>query len=147
MSVVICVVKSGDSHFQQKGFKMKKFVLAVAVCFACALFAHAGEKSQAASKGQAAAPAPVKAQNAAPAKAQNAAAPVKGTEVKKTEAVVPLTNREKKALDLYKKVEIVTVSTAPCCENCASCNPPKGGLFSRLRAKRTATVVCENCSK
>jgi hypothetical protein len=37
----------------------------------------------------------------------------KGARVTKTEVAVPLTNREKKALDLYKKVEVVTVN-APC---------------------------------
>jgi len=105
---------------------MQKF-LAIAVMFALAFAAQGGEKSQAA--------APVKGQDG------------KGATVTKTEVAVPLTNREKKALDLYKKVEIVT-ATAPCCDTCSNCNPPKGGLFSRLRARRTAAVVsCENCSK
>ena len=121
---------------------MQKF-LAIAVMFALAFTVQAGEKSQAPAKGQAAAPA--KAQAPAPVKGQDGG---KGTTVTKTEVAVPLTNREKKALDLYKKVEVVTVN-APCCENCSNCNPPKGGLFSRLRARRTAgTVVsCENCAK
>lgn len=117
---------------------MKKFIFAVVASFALSMFAQAGEKSQSPAKGQAAAPAPVKTQNAAPAKG----------EVKKTEVLVPMSNREKRQLDLYKKVEIV-VST-PCCETCDTCRTTsaKGGLFSRLRAKRTATVcVCENCSK
>lgn len=122
---------------------MQKF-LAIAVMFAIAFTAQAGEKSQAPAKGQAAAPA--KAPAPSPVKAQDASKS-KGAEVTKTEVVVPLTNREKKALDLYKKVEVVTV-TAPCCDTCSHCNPTKGGLFSRLRARRTAAVVCcENCSK
>lgn len=115
---------------------MKKFIFAVVASFALSMFAQAGEKSQSPAKGQAAAPAPVKTQNAAPAKG----------EVKKTEVLVPMSNREKRQLDLYKKVEVVVAPT--CCDNCETCHAPKGGLFSRLRAKRTATVcVCENCSK
>lgn len=120
---------------------MQKF-LAIAVMFALAFTSQAGEKSQSPAKGQAAAPA--KSQAPAPVKGQDGG---KGS-VTKTEVAVPLTNREKKALDLYKKVEIVTLN-APCCETCSNCNPPKGGLFSRLRARRTAATVvsCENCNK
>lgn len=120
---------------------MKSFIFAFVALFALAIVAQAGEKS-APTKAQA--PAPVKAQAPAPVKAQ---APVKG-EVAKSEVLIPLTNREKRNIDLYKKVEVVVVS-APCCESCTKCNPPKakGGLFSRLRANRTATVTCENCSK
>lgn len=112
---------------------MKSFIFAFVALFALAIVAQAGEKS-----------APTKAQAPAPVKAQ---APVKG-EVAKSEVLIPLTNREKRNMDLYKKVEVVVVS-APCCESCTKCNPPKakGGLFSRLRANRTATVTCENCSK
>ena len=131
-----------NANFDER-FAMQSYV-ALAVVFALSLAANAGEKSQPPAKGQAAAPA--KAQSPAPAKTQDG----KGATVAKTEAVVPLTNREKKQLDLYKKVEIVTVN-APCCESCSSCNPPRGGLFSRLRARRAATAVscasCENCSK
>ena len=120
---------------------MKSFIFAFVALFALAIVAQAGEKS-APTKAQA--PAPVKAQAPAPVKAQ---APVKG-EVAKSEVLIPLTNREKRNMDLYKKVEVVVVS-APCCESSTKCNPPKakGGLFSRLRANRTATVTCENCSK
>ena len=112
---------------------MKSFIFAFVALFALAIVAQAGEKS-----------APTKAQAPAPVKAQ---APVKG-EVAKSEVLIPLTNREKRNIDLYKKVEVVVVS-APCCESSTKCNPPKakGGLFSRLRANRTATVTCENCSK
>ena len=112
---------------------MKSFIFAFVALFALAIVAQAGEKS-----------APTKAQAPAPVKAQ---APVKG-EVAKSEVLIPLTNREKRNMDLYKKVEVVVVS-APCCESSTKCNPPKakGGLFSRLRANRTATVTCENCSK
>ena len=120
---------------------MKSFIFAFVALFALAIVAQAGEKS-APTKAQA--PAPVKAQAPAPVKAQ---APVKG-EVAKSEVLIPLTNREKRNMDLYKKVEVVVVS-APCCESCTKCNLPKakGVLFSRLRANRTATVTCENCSK
>ena len=112
---------------------MKSFIFAFVALFALAIVAQAGEKS-----------APTKAQAPAPVKAQ---APVKG-EVAKSEVLIPLTNREKRNIDLYKKVEVV-VASAPCCESCTKCNPPKakGGLFSRIRANRTATVTCENCSK
>jgi hypothetical protein len=112
---------------------MKNFAFAFVALFALAIVAQAGEKS-----------APVKAQAPAPVKAQ---APAKG-EVAKTEVLIPLTNREKRNIDLYKKVEVV-VASAPCCESCTKCSTPKakGGLFSRLRANRTATVTCENCSK
>jgi hypothetical protein len=123
-------------------FNMKSFIFAFVALFALAIVAQAGEKS-----------APVKAQAPAPVKAQ---APVKG-EVAKSEVLIPLTNREKRSLNLYKKVEVV-VASAPCCdsctkctccESCTKCSTPKakGGLFSRLRANRTATVTCENCSK
>ena len=128
---------------------MKSFIFAFVALFALAIVAQAGEKSaptkaQAPAPTKAQTPAPVKAQTPAPVKAQ---APVKG-EVAKSEVLIPLTNREKRNMDLYKKVEVVVVS-APCCESCTKCNPPKakGGLFSRLRANRTATVTCENCSK
>jgi hypothetical protein len=123
-------------------FNMKSFIFAFVALFALAIVAQAGEKS-----------APVKAQAPAPVKAQ---APVKG-EVAKSEVLIPLTNREKRNLNLYKKVEVVVSSApccesctkCPCCESCTKCNTPKakGGLFSRLRANRTATVTCENCSK
>lgn len=123
---------------------MQSYV-AIAVVLALSIAAQAGEKSQSPAKGQAAAPA--KAQAAAPAKGQDGG---KGATVTKTEVAVPLTNREKKQLELFKKVEVVTVNS-PCCENCSSCNPPRGGLFSRLRARRTAATVtcatCENCNK
>jgi hypothetical protein len=123
-------------------FNMKSFIFAFVALFALAIVAQAGEKS-----------APVKAQAPAPVKAQ---APVKG-EVAKSEVLIPLTNREKRNLNLYKKVEVVVASApccesctkCPCCESCTKCNTPKakGSLFSRLRANRTATVTCENCSK
>jgi hypothetical protein len=123
-------------------FNMKSFIFAFVALFALAIVAQAGEKS-----------APVKAQAPAPVKAQ---APVKG-EVAKSEVLIPLTNREKRNLNLYKKVEVVVASApccdsctkCPCCESCTKCNTPKakGGLFSLLRANRTATVTCENCSK
>jgi hypothetical protein len=132
-------------------FNMKSFIFAFVALFALAIVAQAGEKS-----------APVKAQAPAPVKAQ---APVKG-EVAKSEVLIPLTNREKRSLNLYKKVEVVVASApccdsctkcpccdsctkCPCCESCTKCSTPKakGGLFSRLRANRTATVTCENCSK
>jgi hypothetical protein len=128
---------------------MKNFAFAFVALFALAIVAQAGEKSapvkaQAPAPVKAQAPAPVKAQAPAPVKAQ---APAKG-EVAKTEVLIPLTNREKRNIDLYKKVEVV-VASAPCCESCTKCSTPKakGGLFSRLRANRTATVTCENCSK
>ena len=129
---------------------MKKFVICAVAALVFAGFSYAGEKSQAAAPAKAQAPAPVKAQDAAPV--SKGQAPSKGVEVTKKEIAVPLTNREKKALDLYKNVTVVTVAGNCCdncsnCANCSKCNPPKGGLFSRLRAKRTATVVCENCSK
>jgi hypothetical protein len=139
-------------------FNMKSFIFAFVALFALAIVAQAGEKSapvkaQAPAPVKAQAPAPVKAQAPAPVKAQ---APVKG-EVAKSEVLIPLTNREKRNLNLYKKVEVVVSSApccesctkCPCCESCTKCNTPKakGGLFSRLRANRTATVTCENCSK
>jgi hypothetical protein len=131
-------------------FNMKSFIFAFVALFALAIVAQAGEKS---APVKAQAPAPVKAQAPAPVKAQ---APVKG-EVAKSEVLIPLTNREKRSLNLYKKVEVVVASApccdsctkCPCCESCTKCSTPKakGGLFSRLRANRTATVTCENCSK